>query len=113
MNWPIAVIIGTQLLFTTSDLLARANMSKQGFALTTFLSGWFALYFTIRTIAMFGQFYVFTAIDLGKSMALFGAVSIVLANALGFLLLKEALSPAVYAGVVLAIMAFMILALAR
>ena len=38
MNWPIIVIIGTQLLFTTSDLLARNYMPKQGFALTTFLS---------------------------------------------------------------------------
>jgi hypothetical protein len=42
---------------------------------------------------MFGQLYVFTAIDLGKTMALFGAFSIILANSLGFLVLKEVLSP--------------------
>lgn len=48
MNWPIIIIIGTQLLFTISDLLARTYMSKQGFALTTFLSGWFLVYFSIR-----------------------------------------------------------------
>ena len=80
MNWPIIIIIVTQLLFTTSDLLARTYMPKQGFALVTFLSGWFLVYFFIRIIAMFGQLYVFTAIELGKTMALFGAISIILAS---------------------------------
>lgn len=32
---------------------------------------------------MFSQLYVFTAIELGKTMALFGATSIILANLLG------------------------------
>lgn len=112
MNWPVVVIIGTQMLFTASDLLARAYMPKQGFALTTFLSGWFLVYFSIRMIAMFGQLYVFTSIELGKTMALFGAVSILLANLLGFLVLKEVLSPGAYVGVTLAIIAFLVLALA-
>ena len=111
MNWPIVIIIGTQLLFTTSDLLARTYMPKQGFALATFLSGWFLTYFSIRIIAMFGQLYVFTAIELGKTMALFGAISIMLANLLGFLVLKEVLSPGTYIGVTLAVIAFIVLAL--
>jgi len=111
MNWPITIIIVAQLLFTTSDLLARAYMPKQGFVLATFLSGWFLAYFSIRIIAMFGQLYVFTAIDLGKSMALFGATSIILANILGFLVLKEVLSPGAYIGITLAVIAFMVLAL--
>ena len=111
MNWPLITIIGTQLLFTISDLLARTYMPKQGFGLATFLSGWFLAYFSIRIIAMFGQLYVFTAIDLGKTMALFGATSIVLANLLGFLVLKEVLSPGVYIGVTLAAIAFVVLAL--
>lgn len=112
MNWPIIIIIGTQLLFTISDLMARAYMPKQGFALTTFISGWFFAYFAIRIIAMFGQLYVFTSIDLGKTMALFGAASIILANLLGFLVLKEVLSPGAYIGVTIAMVAFVILALA-
>ena len=111
MNWPIVIIIGTQLLFTTSDLLARIYMPKQGFTLATFLSGWFLTYFSIRIIAMFGQLYVFTAIELGKTMALFGAVSIMSANILGFLVLKEALSPGAYIGVTLVVIAFIVLAL--
>jgi hypothetical protein len=66
-------------------------MAKYGFALSTFISFWFLAYFTIRTIAMFGQLYVFTNIQLGKTMAFFGATSIILFNILGLLLLKEVL----------------------
>ena len=43
-------------------------------------------------------------------MALFGAVSIVLANVMGFLLLKEVMTPATYVGVTLAVVAFLVLA---
>ncbi len=112
MNWPIIVVVGTQILFTSSDLLARHNMPKQGFTIATFLSVWFLGYFMIRMIAMFGQLYVFTTVPLGKTMALFGAVSIMLANVLGFLVLKEVLPPGAYIGVSLAVIAFIILALA-
>ncbi|VAW32684.1 hypothetical protein MNBD_CPR01-542 [hydrothermal vent metagenome] len=111
MNWSIVIIVGAQLLFTTSDLLARIYMPQQGFVLATFLSGWFLSYFLIRTIAMFGQLYIFTAIELGKTMALFGAASIILANILGFLVLKEVLSTGAYIGITLAVIAFMVLAL--
>ncbi|MBN1386476.1 hypothetical protein JW968_05895 [Candidatus Woesearchaeota archaeon] len=44
-------------------------------------------------------------------MALFGAVSIMLANLLGFLVLKEVLNPWAYVGVTLAVVAFIVLAL--
>ena len=91
--------------------MARTYMRKYGFSLATFLSFWFAAYFTIRTVAMFGQLYVFTSVQLGKTMALFGAVSIILSNVLGLLVLKEVLSPASYAGISLAIAAFIIMAL--
>jgi len=111
MNWLIVIIVVTQLFFTASDLLAKYNMPKHGFVLETFLSGWFLVYFSIRIVAMFGQLYVFTAIELGKTMALFGAVSIIMANLLGFLVLKEVLSPEVYIGVTLAVIAFVVLAL--
>lgn len=109
MNWPIIIVIGTQLLFTTSDLLARGNMSKQGFVLSTFISSWFFVYFILRLIAMFGQLYVFTAINLGRTMGLFGATSLVLSNLLGLLVLKEILTPGQYVGIVLAITSFLIL----
>jgi len=110
MNWPVLVIVGTQLLFTTSDLMGRTYMPRYGFTLAAFASAWFWIYFAIRNLAMFGQLYVFSTIELGKAMALFGAVSIVLANLLGYLLLKEILSASMYVGISLAIIAFIILA---
>jgi multidrug transporter EmrE-like cation transporter len=111
MNWPLVVIIGTQILFTASDLLARNFMVKQGFTLATFLSSWFFVYGAIRIVATFGQLYVFTSLELGKTMALFGAASIMFANVLGYLVLKEVLSPGAYIGVTLAVAAFVVLAL--
>lgn len=113
MNYSILILIITQLLFTASDLLARANMSKYGFNISTFISIWFLVYFLIRTLAMFGQLYIFTTIELGKTMAMFGAVSIVLSNLLGFLILKEVLPIEVYVGVSFAVMAFLILAISK
>ncbi len=113
MNWPILIIIGSQLLFTISNLLARTYMAEQDFILATFLSAWFLIYFFIRIIAMFGQLYVFTVVELGKTMALFGATSIVLANLLGFLVLGEVLSTREYIGTTLAITAFIVLAMSN
>jgi len=113
MKLSILIIIIAQLLFTGSDLLARNNMTKLGFKPATFLSLWFLIYFIIRTIAMFGQLYVFTSTELGKTMALFGAASIVLSNLLGFLILKEVLPVGVYVGVSLAVVAFLILAVSK
>jgi hypothetical protein len=113
MKFSIIIIIVTQLLFTSSDLLARYNMPKVGFKFSAFLSIWFIIYFFIRTIAMFGQLYIFTTVELGKTMALFGAVSIILSNLLGFLILKEVLPIGVYVGVSFAVVAFLILAVSK
>lgn len=111
MNWPLIVIVGTQLLYSIADLMGRFYMHKQGFVLATFFTGWFLAYTLIRTVATFGQLYVFSTVELGKSMALFGAVSIILSNLLGFLVLKEVVSTGAYIGITLAIIAFLILAL--
>ncbi len=114
MPWlksPVLVIVATQLLFTTGDLIARANMRQSPFVLSTFLSGWFLLYFLIRQIAMFGQLYVFSALQIGKTMALFSATSIVLVNVLGIFLLGEILSIRAYLAVGMVVLAFIILSL--
>ena len=113
MNLSILIIIISQLLFTGSDLLARNNMYKYGFKPETFISLWFLIYFLIRTIAMFGQLYVFTSTEIGKTMAMFGAMSIILSNLLGFLILREVLPVGVYVGVSLAIAAFLIMAFTK
>jgi multidrug transporter EmrE-like cation transporter len=108
---PLLIVIGTQLLFTTSDVMARWAMKIHGFKLASFFSVWFLAYTVIRQVAVFGQLYVFSAMQLGRTMALFGAASIILSNLIGFLLLKETLTLPVYVGVTLAITAFLALAL--
>ncbi len=113
MNTSLLILIGTQVLFSASDLIGRAFMAKHGFTLSTFLSAWFIVYFLVRTVAMFGLLYVFANIQLGRSMALFGVASIVSANVLGFLVLRETLNMAAYMGVMIAIIAFLVLALVR
>ncbi|MCX5644343.1 MAG: hypothetical protein NTZ17_06620 [Phycisphaerae bacterium] len=114
MTWiksPVAVIVATQLLFTTGDLFARANLRHNSFSVSTFLSWWFLLYFLIRQVAMFGQLYVFSALQLGKTMALFGATSIVVVNVLGILVLGEILSVQAYLAIGLVVLGFVVLAL--
>lgn len=108
---PLVILLGTQLLYTASDFMARYYMKKYGFDLAMVTTGWFWLYQAIRQVAMFGQLYVFAHIPLGKTMALLGATSIVLSNVLGFLFLREALSPIAYAGVGLAVAAILVMAL--
>ena len=114
MTWiksPIVVVVATQLLFTAGDLIARANMRNNPFALSMFLNWWFLAYFLIRQVAMFGQLYVFSALQLGKTMALFGATSIVVVNVLGVLLLGEILSIQAYLAIALVVFAFILLSM--
>jgi multidrug transporter EmrE-like cation transporter len=110
----ILILIITQGLYTTADIIARMNMRGEGsFAISNFLSLWFLIYSLIRIVATFAQLYIFSVVPLGKTMALFGAVSIVLSNILGIFILKEALSIPAYIGVSLAIMAFFVLAFSK
>jgi len=54
---------------------------------------------------------VLASVPIGKSMALYGATSIALVNVLGVFLLGEVLDPRAYAGVSLAVLAFVVMAL--
>lgn len=108
---PVLVVVATQLLFTTGDLIARANMRHSPFALSTFLKWWFLVYFLIRQVAMFGQLYALSALQIGKTMALFSATSIVVVNALGILLLGEVLSLQAYLAIALVVFAFVLLSM--
>lgn len=110
MMTPIVVLVGSQLLFTVSDLLGRSNMPKTGFTLAAFLSGWFLVYTLIRVVATFGQLFVLAHVEVGRAAAIFGASSIIASNILGWLVLKEVLTVNAYIGITLAIIAFFILA---
>ncbi|HEX7506870.1 MAG TPA: hypothetical protein VF550_08865 [Polyangia bacterium] len=110
---PMVVVVGTQLLFSVGDLMARANMRKHGFSAAAFLNLSFLVYILSRQIATVGQMYVLATVPIGKTMALFGAGSIVLANVLGVLLLGDVLSIRTYVGVALAVMAFLAMSFAK
>lgn len=105
----VVILIVSQVLFSIADLLARSNLSKTGLSAQALLSWWFLCYMFLRTLCMFGELYVFSRVDLGKTTALFGAASIVIANSLGMLLLGEFLSPIGYIATMLAVTAFVLL----
>lgn len=105
----VVILVLSQILFSVADLLARFNLSKTGFSAHALFSWWFLCYMFLRTLCMFGELYVFSRVDLGKTTALFGAASIVIANGLGMLLLGEFLSPIGYVAMLLAITAFVLL----
>lgn len=104
------ILIGTQVVYSATDLMGRLYMHRHGFRLATFLTAWFLVYFVLRQLAMFGQLYVFSHIKLGSTMAMMGASSIVISNLLGLLVLSERLSPAAYVGVTLAVISFFVMA---
>ena len=95
---------------TLSDVMGRTYMARHGFKLSTFISLWFLVYMLIRQLATFGMVYVFANIQLGKTMAMFGAVSIVLSNIIGLFYLGEQISLLSYSGICLAILAFIVMA---
>jgi hypothetical protein len=110
---PTVVVVGTQLLFTIGDLMARANMRKHGFSVAAFMNLSFLIYIVSRQVATVGQLYVLATVPIGKTMALFGAVSIVLGNVLGVLLLRDLVSARSYAGIALAIVAFTVMSFGK
>ena len=110
MSKPVFILVGTQCLFTLSDVMGRTYMARHGFKLSTFISLWFLVYMIIRQLATFGMVYVFANIQLGKTMAMFGAVSIVLSNIIGLFYLGEQISPLSYFGICLAVLAFIVMA---
>ncbi len=109
MGKPLLILVGTQCLFTLSDVMGRTYMARYGFRLSTFISLWFVVYMLVRQLATFGQIYIFANIQLGRTMAMFGAVSIVLSNVIGLLYLGEKISPVSYFGICLAILAFIVM----
>lgn len=108
---PAFIIIGAQLLFSISDVIGAKAMKAQGFTAASFFTWWFFAYTVIRQVAVFGQLYIYANMELGRTVALFGAGSIIIGNVMGFLLFKETMTLPVYVGVSLAICAFLALAL--
>ena len=109
MNVSIFILVITQILYTATDFWGKVMMSRSGFSIGTIISFEFLWYYILRIIPTIGQLYVFSQNNLGKSMALFGAVSIVLSNIIGILFLSESLTTVQYIGTSLAVLAFIVL----
>jgi drug/metabolite transporter (DMT)-like permease len=107
---PIIMLLVSQICFTASDLWARSVLAQHGFRPETLFSWWFLGYSTLRTIATLGQLYGLSSIQLGRATGMLSAISVLLANALGFFVLREVLTPGQYAGVSLVAVAFLLLA---
>jgi multidrug transporter EmrE-like cation transporter len=93
------------------DVIAKYNLNITGYKSVILISPWFFAYILTKVVATTAQFYVFSNFDLGKSMAIFGAISIILSNSIGFLLMSERLTVGGYVGVSMACMAFLVIAL--
>lgn len=107
---PLLVVIASQALFTAGDLLARWKMRQLGFATDSFLAWWFLGYFVLRTVAMFGQLWVLSRVDLSRTLPMFSATSVILSIALSVAVLHEGLTPRTVVGGGLAVAALVTLA---
>jgi len=108
---PLLVVIASQLLFTTGDLLARLKMRQLGFDSEAFVSWWFAGYMLIRTTATFGQLWVLAKLVLGQALPMFAASSVVLSMLLSVTVLNEGLTTRTVVGGLLAVAALVTLTL--
>lgn len=88
-------------------------MKQSGFHISTFTSLWFVGYVTLRTLATFGQLYIFSNLEVGRTMALFSACSLVLVNIAGVFFLGEVLPIKAYIGIMLAITAILVLSFSK
>ena len=111
MRTTVIVIVLSQLIFSSGDLLARHYLGKHGFHLNSFAAPWFLIYILTKVVAIAGQLYILSNVKIGPTMALFGATSITVSSVLGLLLLHETLTTTGYIGITLAVAAFVILAL--
>lgn len=110
---PVFVVIASQLLFTSGDLLARTKMRQLGFHADAFLSWWFVGYLAVRTLGTFGQLWVLSKLVLGHAMPMFSAVAVVLSMVLSVTVLQEGLTVRTVVGGGLAVAALVTLTLAR
>jgi multidrug transporter EmrE-like cation transporter len=84
-----SLVMATQIIFSSSDLLARWHFGSQEFRLAAFASGWVVIYFVIREVAGYLQIRVLASNQLGISMAIFSGAGIIISNVFGWLLFGE------------------------
>lgn len=110
----VLLVVIAQLMFTVTDLLARANLRSVGMlSLAAIAAPWFVVYVLLKLVATGIQLSVLAIQPIGTAMALFSASSLVLVNVAGVLLLGEILSTQAYIAIALALCAIGFIATAR
>lgn len=108
----LMTLAGAQAAFAAGDLLARHYLGRAGLSPGVFRTWWFAVYVMLRAAGTAGQLYVLSRFQLGRASAVFASCNLILSPLLGLLVLREQLPLQAYAGIVLAIAAVWIVALA-
>ena len=110
---PIVYVITIQVLFSLSNVLARLNMRDQKWGMQLLTQPWLYLYFLMQLAGIIIQLYVFTTFELGRTATLLSVIAIITSVGLGWLVLGEKLDPLAYIAIVMAIVAFVLLAYGR
>ena len=107
---PVLVICLAQVLFISADLLAKIGLRDYGFTVGLAASAHFWASNLLRVGAVALQLWLLSQQPLGKVLTLMFLAGVIAANLISFLLLSETLSVREYAGVALAVLAFLLLA---
>ncbi len=110
---PYIIVIVIQVLFSTSNVIARLQMRDQQWGVHLLSQPWLYLYFLMQLSGIVLQLYVFTTFELGKTATLMSVVAIITSVVLGWLVLSEKLAPSTYVAIVMAVIAFILLAYGR
>jgi len=106
----LLVAILTQATFLLGQIPAVSYIKTVGFTADSVYHPWFWIFTISRLIGIAGQFYLWSATELGRVSALMGCLGIILSNLLGtFLLHENTLSPSGYLGLGLAIVSVVLL----
>ncbi len=106
----LLVAILTQATFLIGELPAAGYLKTVGFTAHSVYHPWFWVFTITRLIGIAGQFYLWSATELGRVSTLMGCLGIILSNLLGtFLLHQKTLSPSGYLGLGLAISSVVLL----
>lgn len=110
---PLVSVVIIQILFSASNVLARQQMRHQPWGMHLLTQPWLYLYFLMQLSGIILQLYVFTVFELGKTASLLSVIAIVTSVTLGWLVLGEKLSLLAYIAIVMAMIAFILLAYSR
>jgi hypothetical protein len=109
---PLLMLLLAQLIYSTKDLLARSMVRGHNFGAQLLHKPQFYLILIMHFTGLVIQLYVLSNFYLSRTMTGFAMVSIILSSILGWLVLGEQISGAMYIAIALAFSSLLILAFA-